>query len=308
MTACLLCLCLLALPTIAFADTARPVMGDLDGNGKITAGDARKALRMSARLEPTVGVDMLTVDTDGDGKVTAGDARTILRNSAKLCGFARGFDKDGRPCAIDAFISGRYNITLDFEGFEVNIVTDGKNLFINGNSDEFSDLNGELAELLGDFGGIYRVNGKIYFAFIGADGDVSIFTIVSESLVKALEGEAGEPFESFFDEMFNMLPTSVPGDVVRANEDETIDGVTYEVWSSYDATYKTTTRFLTAADGALKKIEVAVDGEAGVSEVEVKSLKADVPTNMFALTSEQVDEAGAIVTIDYLGGHEITKL
>ena len=63
---------------------AAPKTGDADGNGEITAADARLALRISARLEvPLVGFESVC-DVDGDDKITASDARKILRVSAKL--------------------------------------------------------------------------------------------------------------------------------------------------------------------------------------------------------------------------------
>ncbi len=307
--ALLLAFCLLAAPATAFAEDAVPViMGDLDGNGRVTAGDARTALRMSAQLESTEGVDMMRVDTDGNGRVTAGDARTILRYSAKLSGFTRGFNKDGLPCSIDVFASGKYDISMKYEGIVVSVITDGKSIFINGDSSEFDDFNDELAGLFGKFGGIYRVNGKLYFSFIDDAGNISIFTIVSKALLDNMTGENGESFDDYFTEMFNMLPTSVLSGSVKPAGEETVDGKTYSVWSSYDSAYKTTTRFLTEADGTLRKIEVSVDGEDVVSEVDVQSLKGDIPSNMFTITQEQVDEAGAIVTVEYLGGHEIIKL
>ena len=60
--------------------------GDANGDGKITAGDARIVLRISAQLEK---VDKYTqpfdvFDVNGDGKISASDARIILRVAAKL--------------------------------------------------------------------------------------------------------------------------------------------------------------------------------------------------------------------------------
>lgn len=59
-------------------------LGDIDNNGKITAADARTALRISAKLETASETQMKAADVNKDGKVTAADARTILRVSAKL--------------------------------------------------------------------------------------------------------------------------------------------------------------------------------------------------------------------------------
>lgn len=59
-------------------------MGDVDGDGKISAADARLILRRAAQLvEFTMEQDALA-DVDNDGKVTAMDARIVLRVSAEL--------------------------------------------------------------------------------------------------------------------------------------------------------------------------------------------------------------------------------
>ena len=59
-------------------------LGDLDGNGKITASDARAALRIASQLDEATPEKIAIADIDGNGKVTASDARKILRFSAKL--------------------------------------------------------------------------------------------------------------------------------------------------------------------------------------------------------------------------------
>jgi hypothetical protein len=56
--------------------------GDLDGDGKVTATDARTLLRGFVNMEPITDEDaLLAADLDFDGKVTAEDARWILRTS-----------------------------------------------------------------------------------------------------------------------------------------------------------------------------------------------------------------------------------
>ena len=59
-------------------------LGDVNGDGKITAADARIALRVSAKLASIDPLSQGLIDLDGDGKVTAAEARTILRVSARL--------------------------------------------------------------------------------------------------------------------------------------------------------------------------------------------------------------------------------
>ena len=60
------------------------VMGDADGDGTVTAADARLALRCSANLEQYTADNLKFMDADGDGTLTASDARIILRVSANL--------------------------------------------------------------------------------------------------------------------------------------------------------------------------------------------------------------------------------
>lgn len=58
--------------------------GDVDGDKKITASDARIALRNSVGLEKLDEAAEKSADADKDGKITAGDARHILRASVGL--------------------------------------------------------------------------------------------------------------------------------------------------------------------------------------------------------------------------------
>lgn|GEM_PF-2032912 len=61
--------------------------GDADGDGKLTSGDARLALRIAVELESVDTLGALSVDMadyDRDGSVTSADARSILRISVGL--------------------------------------------------------------------------------------------------------------------------------------------------------------------------------------------------------------------------------
>ena len=59
-------------------------LGDIDGNGKITASDARAILRISAKLDKLDDNKTVFADVNNDLKITASDARIVLRMSAKL--------------------------------------------------------------------------------------------------------------------------------------------------------------------------------------------------------------------------------
>lgn len=58
--------------------------GDIDGDGKIRASDARQALRASVGLTTLSGDTFFAGDADRNGKISANDARLILRASVGL--------------------------------------------------------------------------------------------------------------------------------------------------------------------------------------------------------------------------------
>lgn len=58
------------------------VPGDVNGDGKVTAADAREALRAAAKIEELNDKEAAAADMNGDGKVTAYDAREILKKAS----------------------------------------------------------------------------------------------------------------------------------------------------------------------------------------------------------------------------------
>lgn len=59
-------------------------MGDVDGDGKVSASDARLILRAAAQLVTLTMEQEALADVDNDGAVTALDARIVLRVAAEL--------------------------------------------------------------------------------------------------------------------------------------------------------------------------------------------------------------------------------
>ncbi|MBQ3537363.1 MAG: amidase domain-containing protein [Clostridia bacterium] len=76
--------CSAVLDTRETAPLPSYIPGDVDGNGKITAADARIALRCSVGLESLSEAELKAADADKNGKITAADARLILRASVGL--------------------------------------------------------------------------------------------------------------------------------------------------------------------------------------------------------------------------------
>lgn len=60
------------------------VLGDVNGDGRVTAVDARRTLRHLAKLENLTGMYAIAADVNFKDGITAVDARTILRVSAGL--------------------------------------------------------------------------------------------------------------------------------------------------------------------------------------------------------------------------------
>ena len=114
----LLSLILCMIPLTVLAENEIPeemyiMMGDVNLDGKVTAMDARTALRISSRMESSEGVNLLSIDADGNGKATAADAREILRVAAKISQFTTGFDGNGTPNVINTLRSNVYYIEVE---------------------------------------------------------------------------------------------------------------------------------------------------------------------------------------------------
>lgn len=75
-------LMILSILPVSLASAA--MLGDIDGDGKISSDDARLALRASVRLEALTEAQKLLADVDFDGEVTSSDARSILRAAVGL--------------------------------------------------------------------------------------------------------------------------------------------------------------------------------------------------------------------------------
>ena len=73
-----------AITGFAAAENGAHIPGDLDGDGAVTAADARICLRASSRLVNLTEEQKSAADVDEDGSVTAADARIILRYSSRL--------------------------------------------------------------------------------------------------------------------------------------------------------------------------------------------------------------------------------
>lgn len=60
------------------------IKGDLNGDGKVTASDAREALRAAAKLTTLLSPYFLAGDLNGDENINASEARSILRVASRI--------------------------------------------------------------------------------------------------------------------------------------------------------------------------------------------------------------------------------
>lgn len=74
----------ISLAAFSVSVFASPIYGDIDGDGSITASDARHVLRAAVGLEELTEEEFRLADYDRNGELTAGDARMILRMSVGL--------------------------------------------------------------------------------------------------------------------------------------------------------------------------------------------------------------------------------
>lgn len=84
-------------PFCVFA--SEPIQGDMDGDGKLTAYDAREILILSVTNEKQKRAVTSKADINGDGVIGALDARAVLRISIGLSyeGRLKGYTKKGYP-------------------------------------------------------------------------------------------------------------------------------------------------------------------------------------------------------------------
>lgn len=95
--------------------SAAALKGDADGDGNISAADARLTLRCSVGLESFSAGTKQATDMDNDGNITASDARTILRMSVGLYD-----DKPSYSNEYDLIRSGKFYMNAEISSDGVN--------------------------------------------------------------------------------------------------------------------------------------------------------------------------------------------
>lgn len=89
---CLSALVVILLLWLFALSSSAYTIGDIDGNGRVTASDARLALRFAAQIDTLDAEQQKAADVDFNGRVTAADARLILRVAAQIDNFSEKTD------------------------------------------------------------------------------------------------------------------------------------------------------------------------------------------------------------------------
>lgn len=250
------------------------MLGDANLDGKITLSDARKVLRVAAKLEKQ-DLPITAYDADGNGKLGLSDARIILRYAAKLQKFDYGFDKDGKPNAIAAFKTASYcldaKMTVEGES-PMNVV-----IAING-SNVYMDLGQFMSGV--NITGLLITGEDAYAVGTLSSGKKTLLYIPKESL-----SEFGSNDELF--ELSKMLTDYFANDFNDITEITLSDGSAGYRYAYYDEsgytgyTVSRTGRLLSVESGSVSYKNGVPTVTAITSSIEFNSFSANVDKSYF---------------------------
>lgn len=267
-------------------------LGDANGDGNITALDARLALRISAKLETVDESVLKAADIDGNGNVTAVDARIILRFSTKL-DFIENYTKEEpitdepatdepttdetttqepmpeMPAEIAAFCDGNYYIEGNYGGENIKMAVKGKIIEVS------------LA-LDGTEMGFYTNGAKNKYLI-----NYKNKTFVSLEDVQAFASGLGSEFDIIKDlDLSNISLGKITIDSATA-EKTTVDGKEAYLWT---ITSNNANMYFTVVDGKITKIE----NSNHETLAEVTMLTAELPANFYISNSKQFKGSTAL--------------
>ncbi|MCD7774960.1 MAG: hypothetical protein LUH40_05215 [Clostridiales bacterium] len=253
-------------------------MGDMNEDGKITAADARSALRIAAKLDSSDDVELARIDADNNGKISTSDARLILRVAASIDSFVYGFDGEGNSNCVSVLKSNNYYVSMELEGVNVILAKSGNKIYVSGD-----DFNGAFA---GD--SFSNVNCGILI-----DGD-SIYALLAmtmaesgnTSYIKMLVASGGASILGDFDisddelsQMANIFEMMIADDLGTPSK-VTENGTAYICYSYFvdGAQYM----LYTDTSGMAVRIDYVADTDV-ITMITFNSVSTDVPDEYFDL-------------------------
>lgn len=272
-----LCVILMITPVTVFATDAKSApfikMGDVNGDGKVTATDARIALRMAANLDSKDNVDIMSVDATGDGKITASDARIILRNAAHISEFTYGFDGNGISNTLKALKSNTFVFDVSNNGIDFKIVKKNDNVHIVS-----ADINSDLSSMGMENCGMMYCDGELYMTYVSNGMDIAMY--IPESLYGEL-GMSADEIDSFVDSITSILPNELG--VPEQFDDNGTVKYKYVVEEEGGSSVLVVDNY-----GILETIEYKNFAGMNIDAISVKEISAEVDSNYFSLDRFQL--------------------
>lgn len=272
-------LCL--FPMTAFAAEGIPaetqiMMGDVNGDKKVSADDARAILRMSAKLDSADGFSLLSTDANADGELTAADARLVLRVAANLSRFGTGFDGEGTANAILALRSGKYSISLSVDDTKFSITKEGQNIYISSD-DMMSDI--DMMGMKIQQGALLVMNNDFYLVCVMSGGQ-KIAMYLPENMLDQFGISLDE-----LTEIVNLVAQLVPSEYVTPVK-ASING-NDRISYSY-LTLDAQCILYTNMSGNPISIDTVDAYGNSISVVEISSFRAEISDDCFDLSSYEI--------------------
>lgn len=295
----------------AAAETGGALLrGDANGDGAVTAADARAILRVAASLDSADDLIFAVIDVDESGNITAKDARLTLRVAAALDVFEKGATVSSseqttntnpvlptklpttaeqttgiklptttpdnphpEKTDLDIIYSGTYEMVLTYamDGDPVKLLL----------AEDQGNLCLQLLEMetFEDIS-VLLVNDVLYAAFkMNKDSDK--IALISEAGMRSLAPDAVEDLDEM-KQMLDLFTSLIPkelGTPAKATENgEKCLVYTYEASGMQMLLYMT-------ESGKLRKI-VTVDENANESEILIESVSATLSAAYFDLKND----------------------
>ena len=199
------------------------LLGDLDGDGEVTSGDAILALRIAADILQPSDSQRLVADVDGDGGITSGDAILILRKAA---GLIESFLK---PVAVNTSLP-LVNVRME-EGIKVS---DGQSALVLTLDPEEGVVGGDLSLTLGTG---FELSGAILLKGLSPEA-LSAINIDQTEAIRISFIDPGR------EEILRPLSLILPVENLEPGTAINVQGTLYNQlgWSAGEVRYEGTTR------------------------------------------------------------------
>lgn len=293
--AIILTFALLCSSAILFASADGIILGDINGDGKVNAADARLALRAASRLDTLEGDAFIAADVDFNSKINANDARAILRHASNLEKLPEMPTEENSsaetttdetttdetttvpaniveeyPEAIKAFFAGEYYLKCAMGENPMELAIDGENYEV---AISYEGIDMAL---------MYKKN--VYIKYADVDGKKK-YIVFDDEMKKQLSTMGAGDFSSVFDELAQqMISVFKFAEVENIGnpalyEDVEYNGEVYDMYSFGNSDSKI--NFYTDGDEVRYIVNVDAEGKE-VTVIDVVELNSDIPSSMIS--------------------------